>query len=277
MTVRQPPSTRISLVISDIDGTLVTDDKVLTPRAHAAVAALHARGLNFSIVSSRPPRAMRRFIEPLHITAPTIGFNGGILSMPDGSVIERRFLARDVARKALDVIAAHGAQAWLFTETEWLVRDPAGKDVAREIKAVAFPPEVVSDFERFLDGVYKIVGVSGDAALLARCEAEVKAALVGKASVARSNPRHFDVTHQLANKGEAVLALSRILGVPTSEIAVIGDGENDVAMFEQAGLSIAMGNATPDVRSRAHFTTATCNDEGFAKAMERYLLADQGS
>ena len=90
----------------------------------------------------------------------------------------------------------------------------------------------------------------------------------------RSRARNYylDVTDRLANKGQGMLELARSLGVPPAEVAVIGDGGNDVAMFEQAGLSIAMGNAQPAVKDKAHFVTDSNEAEGFAKAMERFIL-----
>jgi hydroxymethylpyrimidine pyrophosphatase-like HAD family hydrolase len=95
--------------------------------------------------------------------------------------------------------------------------------------------------------------------------------LRGQASAARSQPYYIDVTYPEANKGFVVECLSRELGIPAGEIATIGDMPNDVLMFRKSGFSIAMGNASRDVRSQADAVTASCND-GFAKAVERYLL-----
>jgi hydroxymethylpyrimidine pyrophosphatase-like HAD family hydrolase len=63
------------------------------------------------------------------------------------------------------------------------------------------------------------------------------------------------------------------MDVPASEIATIGDQPNDVLMFQRSGFSIAMGNASDEVKMRADATTDSCNDEGFAKAMERFILS----
>lgn len=63
-----------------------------------------------------------------------------------------------------------------------------------------------------------------------------------------------------------------MLSVPVSEIATVGDMPNDVLMFRQSGLSIAMGNASPDVQAEADLVTDSNNDEGFAKAVERFIL-----
>jgi hydroxymethylpyrimidine pyrophosphatase-like HAD family hydrolase len=81
------------------------------------------------------------------------------------------------------------------------------------------------------------------------------------------------VTHPDANKGAVVERLAQYLKVPTTRIATIGDQANDVPMFEHGGMSIAMGNATPEVQAEADFVTTSNDDEGFAKAVERFLLA----
>jgi hydroxymethylpyrimidine pyrophosphatase-like HAD family hydrolase len=100
----------------------------------------------------------------------------------------------------------------------------------------------------------------------------VKRGLGDKAFVARSQPYYLDITHPLANKGTALSELADLMGIPLAEIAVLGDGGNDVAMFERAGLSIAMGNASPEVQSAADFVTDSNREEGFANAIERIIL-----
>ena len=98
----------------------------------------------------------------------------------------------------------------------------------------------------------------------------VKSGLVKSAAL--SQPYYLDVTHPLANKGHVITALSTLLGIPTTQIATIGDMPNDVLMFAHSGVSIAMGNASPDVQRTARFVTKTNTEEGFAFAMERFVL-----
>jgi hydroxymethylpyrimidine pyrophosphatase-like HAD family hydrolase len=136
---------------------------------------------------------------------------------------------------------------------------------------VKFPPTVVKTFAGLLGRVAKIVGVSDDLERVAKCEKDVQQAGGTHVSAARSQPYYLDVTHPQANKGEVVLSMSRLLNIPTAQIATIGDMPNDVLMFEKSGVSIAMGNASPEVQAAATYVTATNEDEGFAKAIERYI------
>ncbi|MDQ8727571.1 Cof-type HAD-IIB family hydrolase [Bradyrhizobium sp. LHD-71] len=263
---------KISLVIADVDGTLVTEQKVLTNRARTAIQALRRHGVRFAITSGRPPRGLAMLLGPLALDTPIAGFNGGIFVNSDMTVIEEHLLAPKTAHHAVDLIRAHGMDAWVYTSDQWLIRDREAPHVAREQWTVKFPPTVVDDFGVALQHAVKIVGVSDDLDRLARVEKEVQDVLGASASAARSQPYYLDVTHPMANKGTVVQALSKFLSIPPAEIATIGDQPNDVLMFRKSGFSIAMGNAGPDVKKQAHAVTGSYNDEGFAKAIEQFIL-----
>ena len=265
-------ASKLSLLLADVDGTLVTAEKVLTARAVAAVNALHTAGIGFAITSGRPPRGMAMLIDPLALRTPIAGFNGGIVVKPDMTVLAEHVLAADVATRALEIILHHGMDAWVYSGKDWLVRDPEAAHVAREQWTVKFAPTVVKDFKDVLGSAVKIVGVSDDHDLVARCEKDAQDALGTHASAARSQPYYLDVTHPDANKGTVVTTLSKLLSVPAREIATIGDMPNDVLMFRNSGLSIAMGNASPEVQAQADLVTDSYDDEGFAKAIERFVL-----
>jgi Cof subfamily protein (haloacid dehalogenase superfamily) len=269
---RRRRSTTITLLLADVDGTLVTHEKVLTPWAQAAVRALRERGIRFAVTSGRPPRGMAMLIEPLQLDLPIAAFNGGIYVNPDLSVIEEHALPPKVARMAAEVIAAHGLDVWVYRGNDWFLREPQGPHVAREQGTVQFPPHIVADVFDVLEGAVKIVGVSDDYERVKRCEADAQRALASLASAVRSQPYYLDVTDLSANKGDVVEYLSRRLAVPRNAIATIGDMPNDILMFRKSGFAIAMGNGGPEVRDAADVVTDSCDNEGFAKAVERYLL-----
>lgn len=264
---------KIRLLLADVDGTLVTENKVLTERAVAAVRALKEAGIRFAITSGRPPNGMAMLIEPLQLDTPIAGFNGGVLVNPDLSVIEAKIIPHDVARDAIKLIRDHKMDAWLYTPDQWQIRDPKAPHVARETWTVKFDPKVVGEFsDEDLGRAVKIVGISDDRDLVAKAETDAQQAFGKKVSAARSQPYYLDITHPDANKGAVVAMLSSRLGIPKEEIATIGDMPNDQLMFRVSGFSIAMGNASDEVKKNVSATTDSYNDEGFAKAVERYLL-----
>jgi len=274
MASKNGPSAKpIRMVIADVDGTLVTQEKVLTQRAAEAVSRLREAGIQFTVTSGRPPRGMAMLIDPLKLTQPLAAFNGGVLIKPDlKTVVDQKFLPVGVPEKVIEAIENHGLDVWLYTDIEWFVRDPNAPHVAREQWTVKFPPTVVKTFAGLLGRVAKIVGVSDDLDRVAKCEKDVQQAGGSHISAARSQPYYLDVTHPQANKGEVVLSLSKLLNIPAAEIATLGDMPNDVLMFQKSGVSIAMGNASPEVQAAATYVTSTNEDEGFAKAIEKFIL-----
>ncbi len=263
---------KISLLLADVDGTLVTHEKVLTERAVKAVADLKAAGIGFAITSGRPPKGMEMVIKPLAIETPVAGFNGGLFTAPDLKPIAERTIPEDIAREVVKLIADEGLDVWLYAGNDWLVHRLDAPHVAREQKTVQFPPKVVADFADRLGEAVKIVGVSDDHDIIARCAKHVQDTYGERVTAALSQPYYLDVTHPLANKGAVVDELARKLGIPAGEIATIGDMPNDVSMFKRGGYAIAMGNASDEVKAQADAVTADCDSEGFALAVERYLL-----
>jgi len=271
--MKRPRPVRISLLLADVDGTLVTHDKVLTERARTAVHGLHEQGIRFAITSGRPPRGMAMLTGPLGIDTPIAGFNGGIFVNPDLTVIEDHTLPPTVSATAVQLIADYGLDVWVYRGNDWFVRNPDGPHVAREQWTVKFPPTVVADFTAVLDRVVKIVGVSDDLNRVRDAETTARSRLDRLASAARSQPYYLDITDPSANKGGVVDYLSRDLRIPPGEIATIGDMPNDILMFHKGGFAIAMGNGGQDVQEAADAVTASSEDEGFAKAVERFILA----
>jgi Cof subfamily protein (haloacid dehalogenase superfamily) len=271
----RPPSGRISLLVSDVDGTLVTDDKVLTDPNIAAVRRLRDAGIAFAIVSSRPPRGMRHLVEPLGLDV-IAGFNGGAIVRADLRVLEEHLVPAAAARRAAAMLATRGADLWCFSDDQWYLTNPDGAYVGKERHTVQFEPTLVASFGDRLDRAGKLVASSADFGLLERAETDLQALLGDTAAAHRSQLYYLDVTHPMANKGYAAKAFAGHFGVPLEEVAVIGDMANDLAMFDVAGLAIAMGNAPPPVQARADFVTTSNADNGVAHAIERWVLPRGG-
>jgi Cof subfamily protein (haloacid dehalogenase superfamily) len=216
---------------------------------------------------------MSMLIDPLKLDTPISGFNGGVMTAPDLSVIETHALNADAAKAALDMILGDGLDAWVYTATDWIIRDPAAAHVAREAWTVKFDAVVKPAFsEADLAQAVKIVGVSDDLDKVAACETKVSEALGKGVSARRSQPYYLDVTDAHANKGAVVTTLSKRLQIPAAEIATMGDMPNDTLMFDVCGLSIAMGNASDAVKAKATRVTASNEADGFAHAVGTFIL-----
>jgi Cof subfamily protein (haloacid dehalogenase superfamily) len=264
--------TAISLVISDVDGTLVTPDKQVTPASVRAARRLAEKGIGFTVVTARPPAGMRMLVEPLSLRLPMGAFSGSAIVRPDLTIVEEHTLPEAAARRSAALLAEAGVDVWLYTPDGWLVRSPDDYYIPKERRTIQEDPVIVPDFEPHFAKVFKIVGSSRDHAGLARCETVIREAVDSHASVARSQSYYLDVTPPGRDKGTFLDAVSRRLAIPPANIAVLGDMQNDLPMFRKAGMSVAMGNASAEVKGAATFETAANTDEGFAKAIEKYVL-----
>ena len=265
-------SHRIQLVLADVDGTIVMPDKTISDRARTAVRKLADANIAFAVTSGRPPRGMAMLVEPLELRLPIAGFNGGMLVQPDLTPIEIRAVPPDVVGPIVRHLMAHGLDAWIYQANDWLLRDPAAPHAEREQRTVQFAPTVTDDLESHAEDVVKIVGVCDDRDTIGACELEIREQFGHRVSAARSQAYYLDITHPDANKGAVFRRHARQLGIPPEAIATVGDMPNDVLMFALSGLSIAMGQASEDVQRSAHRVTKSNTQDGFADAIERYVL-----
>jgi Cof subfamily protein (haloacid dehalogenase superfamily) len=272
-SMSDPVKPDIRFLLSDIDGTLLRPDHSLTQGTVDAVRYLREAGIHFTVASSRPPRAMRQVIEALGVDLSTVSFNGGTITHPDGRLLAAHRIPADAARTCLQLFARHDVAVWVFADDQWLLLNLDGEYVAHEQHTLGYGPVVVDSFDAYLDRIDKIVASSGDFELSKTLEASLNPHIEGRALAARSQAYYLDVTAVDANKGSALAALAEYLDVPLAHTAAIGDGGNDVAMFRQAGLSIAMGQAEAGVARQADRVTGTNLEDGVAQAIERFILA----
>ncbi|MFT9016191.1 MAG: Cof-type HAD-IIB family hydrolase [Acetobacter sp.] len=271
-TGRSGASARISLVVSDMDGTLLTPQKQVTPRALAATRALRAAGVPLCLVSSRPPGGMEMYFDQLGMDTPYGALNGGTIFNADRTIRSSLVLNPHDTREALHILRTRSLEAWLFKGHGWLVDNRQGEYVQAESNAVRMMPTVVPDLAAHAHDVGKITASSTDFEAIRRQEVELGRLLAGRASVARCSRWFLDITPPQATKGHAVRHLAALYGIGVENVACIGDMVNDVPMLSIAGLAIAMGQALPDVRATAHYTTAANTEEGWARAMEELVL-----
>jgi Cof subfamily protein (haloacid dehalogenase superfamily) len=270
MSATPAHSVRIALVISDIDGTLITSNHELTPATRAAAAALEKRGIALSLASSRPARSIRPLAAALGLRSPFAAFNGALITTADGEIVVRSIIPAVTIARIKAIADDLGLSLWLYDEEVWWapVRDAF---VEREEHTSGFSARLAGYAERVTGDANKLT-VVGKPELVAQAEQRVLATMSDEVSASRSKPRFLDVTARGIHKGTVVARLAESLGIEPSAVAVIGDGPNDVEMFRQAGVSIAMGQAVDEVHAAARYATASNDDDGWARGIEQYVL-----
>ena len=263
----------VRLVVSDVDGTLVDKDKKLTPGIIAAVERLLAAGIGFTIISARPRSGMMPIADMLAIDDPMGAFNGGTIFRRDGTVMVQHRIDPDIVETMFALVGDAAVDRWVFADDRWYASTDQGHHVDSERIASNQAPIVTRDFTSLYDRADKLTFVSDDPALLSGLHEQAAAAFGTRATVVQSQTYYLDVTALAANKGDGVTLLAEAMNTPLPAVAVIGDQGNDVAMFERAGLSIAMGQGPAEVRAKADFITAGNDQDGVAQAIDEIILS----
>lgn len=266
------PIQPIQMVVSDVDGTLVDPQKDLTERAQEVVRQLRQSGLKFTLISSRPPYGLHSLSNTLELNQPLAAFNGGLFASPEGAILQQHFIATDLIEPILQQLQRFHLSPRLYTDERWFIPSLQQPHTLQEICTIETEPTVSNDFKPYYGQLLKITGVSNDIVAVEQCQKALSNQLGSKASVLCSQAYYLDITHPLANKGTALMYLAQLENIPLEQVAVIGDMPSDVPMFKQAGISIAMGNASDAVKNQANFVTTANDKDGFAHAMEQYIL-----
>ena len=273
-TVSSQPSP-IALVVSDIDGTLITSNHEVTAGTKAAARKLYEGGIELSLASSRPPRSIVPLADALNLAGPFAALNGALVVKREGEVLARSVISAATIARVRNIADEFSLSVWLYDEQDWWV-PVRNTFVDREEHTSGFSPRIDGYSERISKGANKLT-VVGNPEFVAQAEQRVWNELATEVSASRSKPRFLDVTAHGIHKGTVVTRLAELLGIPTEQVAVIGDGPNDVEMFRQAGLSIAMGQAVDEVKEAATYLTSSNDDEGWARGIENFVLGGRQS
>jgi Cof subfamily protein (haloacid dehalogenase superfamily) len=260
------------LVVSDIDGTLITSNHELSPATKQTAARLQDAGIKLSLCSSRPPRSIRPLAEDLGLRSPFASFNGALITRANGEVVARSVIPASTIRRVKEIADAFELGVWLYDEADWWApwRDSF---VDREEHTSGFSPLIEAYDQRLARDCNKLT-VVGKPEFVAQAQQRVWSELESLVSASCSKPRFLDVTARGVHKGSVILRLADIFKISPSRVAVIGDGPNDVEMFRQAGISIAMGQAVDEVQRAATFVTSSNDDDGWSTGLERYVLSN---
>ena len=265
-------SQAIRLVISRVEGVLLGPDGTLSPRTRAAVRCLADAGVGFTLITGRPPQRLQPLIEALELEAPLAALGGSVMVRRDLSAIVDYPMDRRGAETAIAALDASDVELWVYTADQWLVRSASSPRVDREAAIVGIDPVVVETFDTALPRVVRIVGVSDDPAVVIRTLREVQRRCGSGVLVTNEDPHTVVVADPYANAAEVAVAMADAFDVAVECVAAIGSGPADVPMLEQCGLGIAMGNASASVQKAARRVAPSNTDDGFAAAVEQFVL-----
>ncbi len=263
----------IKLLVTDLDGTLLPKGADVSAANIAAVQRAVAAGVTVSIATGRMYPAALPVAKSLGVDVPIVTYNGGLIRRVSGEVLFESTMEPELVAEVVDFCHSQGWYLQLYNDNQLYFAEyteasrgyEAGQKVAGE--TVGW-----DGFKEHLNRVHKLVSITGSAEETAERVRIFTEHFGDRVAAVRSNPTYMEINRPGITKASGVRRLAEALGVSLDETIVLGDSYNDLPMMQVAGTSVAMGNAEPAVKDAATFVTGTCAEDGFAAAVEKYVL-----
>jgi len=263
------------ILATDMDLTLVMPAKDVSEENLKACKALKDHGVALTIATGRSSFLVDKFADKLGIDVPLITGNGSALwdSKTRSHVYSADF-GQDKLKRLLKLFLDKNVDCTLYStqgvflcpasSRQWFC-DAYNEGLPDELKAPvynidkSFLDSDIPEFNKFL-----LLNVCDDIANELKSDPDLY--------IVSSGPSFYDVMVAGVSKGNGLITLADMLGIPRENTFAIGDSENDLSMIEAAAHGIAMGNSDAELLSIADYITDTCENDGFAKAVYDYIL-----
>lgn len=259
----------------DIDGTLVTPDKKITPRTKEALLRFQQAGGILVLASGRPPCGMRVFAEELELSKYggfMLSYNGAkITEMATGKIVTERFLDLDKLPDIIRIAGLFGVAPLTYEGDTALTEDPSDPYLQLEVSINQLRLKVVDSLVDYIDFPIPKCLCTGNPAVLEQLEAAMNAELNG-VNIFRSESFFLEVNPPGIGKGEMLSAFLADRSLTAADLMAVGDGYNDLSMLQYASAGVAMGNAKDVVKAAADYITESNEADGLAKAVDKFLF-----
>ena len=264
------------LIALDMDGTLLNEEKKITERTKAAIDAARAKGVTVVLATGRPIDGVMRYLEELDMFTENdyvLSYNGAlVLKTKSREVVSKVALQGSDLKYLFNLSKELGVNIHGFSEERGLITPKENKytDIEATINNIKYTLDDYSDISD--DHSFIKIMMVDEPELLDEAISKLPKEVYDKYTVVKSAPFFLEFLNKKVNKGTGVELLASHLGVKQDEIITMGDAGNDLHMIEYAGMGIAMGNATDDIKAIANYITDSNSEDGVAKAIEKFVL-----
>ena len=264
----------IKMLVTDIDGTILGKSLKLTPKTIESFRRLKSIGVKTVLATGRMYRATVPIAKELGIDDPLITYQGGFIKEPslEAKPLRAIFLERDLTLEIADFVKQQNIHLNLYADDTLFV-EQKNQIIERYCANVNCTYSLTKDFRNIdFKGVHKLLAIDNDAGKISELTANLLAKYGDRAYITNSTPYYCEISSPKATKGEAVKFLADLWKIKEEEIFAIGDQDNDIELLRNAGIKIAMGNSSEGLKKKADFITDDVDDDGFVKAVEKYIL-----
>lgn len=263
------------LIAIDMDGTLLNDERQISPENYEAIQKARQNGVKIVLASGRPLVGFKRYLEELHLISEedyVVAFNGAIVQSTGGNkIISKTTLGLEDYKELYEL--SKNLKVNIHALTEDTVISPKDSKYTRlesEInlihKNIIAVEEVPED-----TAILKVMFID-DPEIIDEVVDKIPETISDKYTIVRSESFFLEFLHKSVNKGTGVAALAEKLNIKQEEVICIGDAGNDMHMVKYAGLGVAMGNAFPELKRAASFITRTNDEHGVAHVINKFIL-----
>jgi len=263
----------IKLFVSDIDGTLVISGKYPSEKTVQAFQKMTNAGIMATVATGRMYRAALPMAQAVGIKVPIITYNGALIKSADGEILYSSYLEPELVVELVEYFQAAKVHLQTYSEDKLRYAEHNGFSEMYEASQKTLGEAVGWEgLKKFTSRVCKVLAIFESEEANNKFSEKLKEKFAGRIDVTRSSPTLAEIINPGVSKAAAIKILAKKFGFDKSEVATIGDGDNDLEMLAAAGMSIAMGNANDKVKSACEFVTGNCEDDGLAQAVEKYIL-----
>ena len=260
------------MIAIDLDGTLLTDELIISSDTVKVIQQAVALGTIVTIATGRMFPSAKIFAQQLGINVPLITYQGAIIKdIDEKEFIYERLVSPDVSQKLVEIAREKKIHLQVYQD-DILYGDSANEKLISYAEGVKVPYTIEPDFVKLAKKGFTKALFIAEPGILDILQDELVTLFGERAHIAKSKENFLEVTHPEANKGSALLYLAERLGIDRSEIIGIGDNHNDRELIMTAGLGIAMGNAVKELKDISDYISLTNNDEGVLHAIEKFVL-----
>ena len=268
----------IKLIALDLDGTLLDSQKNISEMNKQAIQSALKKGVKVVLCTVRPLGGIKRYVDELGLLGEedfSITYNGGLVQRNhDSQVLSQKTLSYQDIQTIYQLSQELGLPMnMLDLNYVYEPAYPMGRDSLYPTLMSASLPFIQHDIEKFdAEHQFNKVVFCTDPAYLDEAIARIPEAFHKQFSTMKSRPLLYEIMHPEVDKGSGIARLCDLLGYTAEEVMVCGDEENDSAMFDYAGVAVAMGNATDAIKAKATFITKTNDEDGVAHAIQAFVL-----
>lgn len=267
----------IKLIAIDIDGTLLTPERVISDRVRETIAKAKEQGIKVVLCTGRPLPGAVEYLNALELKN-----EGDYAITYNGALVQDTYTQEVLAHHTLDINDFYAIEEMSrkigvhYHATTENAMYTSNKDISdytvREAMLTHMPLKYrkVTEMEQDIS-ISKMMMID-DPAILDEGVAQLPQDFLDTYTVLRSEPFYLEVLNPSASKGKALKSLAQLLGLADDEVMAIGDNENDLDMIIYAGMGVAMGNAVPKVKEHATYVTDTNANDGVASVIEKFAL-----